>query len=86
MSDQPDYKSFLLRLWQVRSSAGSIWRASLEDPRTGIRLGFSGIRQLHEYLLEQTTNEQLEVDTNPPTTASSTSWQGTTASNSDPIE
>lgn len=54
MADKPEYRSFLLRLWQVNSASGMEWRASLEDAQTGIRLGFSSIRRLHEFLLDQT--------------------------------
>ena len=29
------YLSYLLRLWQVKTSSGLVWRASLESSRTG---------------------------------------------------
>lgn len=48
------YLSYMLRLWQAVSEAGSSWRASLEDPRTGERTGFSGLEDLFGYLSRQT--------------------------------
>ena len=55
MADQPDYKSYLLRLWQAQSPTGPVWRASLEDPHTGIRLGFATLQRLHQFLVEHTS-------------------------------
>jgi hypothetical protein len=48
------YLSYMLRLWQAVSEAGSSWRASLEDPRTGQRTGFADLGDLFGYLSEQT--------------------------------
>ncbi len=66
MADQPDYKSYLLRLWQAQTAGGMVWRASLEEPHTGTRLGFSSLQRLHEFLLDQTTAEPDR--TTPPAT------------------
>ena len=44
------YCSYLLRLWQVRSGGELVWRASLEDPRTGIRRGFATLEQMFAFL------------------------------------
>jgi len=55
-TQSPDYQSYLLRLWRVRSRAASpsheasIWRASLEHPHTGERVGFASLDDLVEYL------------------------------------
>jgi hypothetical protein len=54
MADQDSYRAYLLRLWQAREASSTRWRASLEDPRTGIRLGFSSLARLHAFLLDQT--------------------------------
>ena len=44
-----DYFSYLLRLW--REVEGTVvWRASLQDPRTGERVGFATLDDLVEYL------------------------------------
>ena len=58
-TQSPDYQSYLLRLWRVRSSAASpsheasIWRASLEHSHTGERVGFASLDDLVEYLRHQ---------------------------------
>jgi hypothetical protein len=48
------YISYLLRLWQTRDEARSIWRASLEDPQSGERRGFADLEQLCVFLKQQT--------------------------------
>ncbi len=63
MADQPDYKSYLLRLWQAQTAAGVAWRASLEEPHSGTRLGFSSLQRLHEFLLDQTAAEAHQTTT-----------------------
>jgi hypothetical protein len=45
------YQAYLLRLW--RESEADPWRATLEDPHTGERLGFSGADLLMAYLTQQ---------------------------------
>jgi hypothetical protein len=57
MSDQEEYRSYLLRLWHTPGARGGAWRASLEDPHTGIRIGFSSVERLHTFLLDQTERE-----------------------------
>jgi hypothetical protein len=52
---QPNQKhSYILRLW---SAEHSNWRASLEDPQTGERLGFSSLEQLFSFLMELSERE-----------------------------
>lgn len=48
------YVSYLLRLWRVRETDQFTWRASLDDPSTGERLGFTSLSELFEFLQEQT--------------------------------
>ena len=50
---QQRYLSYLLRLWQTESKGLLVWRASLEDARTGERQGFAGIDALLAFLREQ---------------------------------
>ena len=38
--EQLAYLSYLLRLWQTRSGDELVWRASLENARTGVRNSF----------------------------------------------
>jgi hypothetical protein len=61
---QRQYLSYLLRLWQA--SAGSsdphggtprdppLWRASLERPQSGVRLGFASLQELFVFLENET--------------------------------
>lgn len=57
---QPDYLSYLLRLWRVsgegsrRREGKAVWRASLESSRTGERRGFASLDDLFDFLREQT--------------------------------
>ncbi len=52
------YRSYLLRLWCAETPEGS-WRASLEDLRTGERLGFASPELLFAYLLEQVESDGI---------------------------
>ena len=53
------YVSYLLRLWRVSGGAQpfvpgeAVWRASLEHPLTGERVGFATLDDLVEYLRNQ---------------------------------
>ena len=50
---QPIQKcSFILRLWRVDQSKTANWRASLEIPETGKRIGFASLEQLFAYLID----------------------------------
>jgi hypothetical protein len=55
------YRSYLLRLWQVREETGLAWRATLVDVKTGEQCGFASLEDLTNYL-QQVTNESLEED------------------------
>ena len=55
MHDEPSrYLAYMLRLWQVETEAGRAWRASLESPHTGERLGFAGLEALVVFQEERT--------------------------------
>jgi hypothetical protein len=63
MSERPRlYIAYLLRLWQVASDGAPAWRASLEDPRTGERLGFGSLEQLVAFLHALTGEAGREPD------------------------
>jgi len=54
MSEQePRYISYLVRLWQIRSSGMLVWRASLESPQASERVGFANLEALFSYLRQQ---------------------------------
>ena len=46
--NRPCYCSYLLRCWAETNAQGevSLWRFSLEDPRTGQRHGFANLTEL----------------------------------------
>jgi hypothetical protein len=57
MTESRRYRAYLLRLWQVVGDDGApVWRAALEDARTGERHGFADLSQLCAFLTEQTAN------------------------------
>jgi hypothetical protein len=45
-----DYGAYLLRLWRERSGESARWRASLQDPHSGKRVGFASPEELFGYL------------------------------------
>jgi hypothetical protein len=67
VGEQPDYLSYLLRLWRVNDGGTShredgesehaggkaVWRASLESVRTGERRSFASLEELFDFLREQ---------------------------------
>lgn len=60
---QPDYRSYLLRLWRVSDDERPAWRAVLKSSRTGEEVGFGSLDALFRYLrseagLEPGENEQ----------------------------
>jgi hypothetical protein len=69
---QPHHLSYLLRVWTVDQNGTQIWRASLESPQTGERLGFPDLRALFAFLRRQTstasepnTGESASVERRP---------------------
>jgi hypothetical protein len=44
------YLAYMLRLWLVSNDGEPIWRASLESPHTGERLGFGSLEELFDSL------------------------------------
>jgi len=51
---QRRYLAYLLRLWLAENAGEPTWRGSLEDPHTGVRLGFADLASLLQYLRRQT--------------------------------
>jgi hypothetical protein len=55
--NQASYLSYILRLWrlegeeiQERREEELVWRASLDDPETGERIGFADLDTLFEHI------------------------------------
>ncbi len=60
--DLPEYHSYLLRFWHEGSRQRvDAWRFSLEDPRSGVRMGFDSLAGLVTFLAE--TVHECEVGT-----------------------
>ncbi len=53
--------SYLLRLWRTDELGGFSWRASLEIPETGERIGFASLEELFAYLMEQVEGDAKGV-------------------------
>ena len=57
--NQKDYVSYMLRMWQDSSDEGlssskeAAWRATLQSPRTGERVGFASLDDLFDFLKGQ---------------------------------
>jgi hypothetical protein len=54
------YLAYLLRLWQITDTGKTVWRASLEDSRTGDRQGFTSPEAMIAFLWEQIRNNDRE--------------------------
>lgn len=51
---QPEYLSYLLRLWRVEGGEQPIWRASLKGAGGGEQVGFASLEELFDYLRAET--------------------------------
>ncbi len=67
------YRSYLIRLWQVKGEEAALWRASLESPFTGECHGFANLKALFEFLEEDAdgtmqprqSSDDLRAETTP---------------------
>ena len=56
MDQRPaDYVSYLLRVWRSNGEDSSTWRASLENPHTGERMGFACLEDMFILLRQETS-------------------------------
>jgi len=62
---RPRYRAYLLRLWWAGHDGEAGWRASLEEPHTGIRYGFATLAQLFDFL-KQRTEDTSSDESAPP--------------------
>jgi hypothetical protein len=54
MTEPRRYRVYLLRLWQAEGDDDhTVWRAALEDARTGERRRFADLESLFAFLKEQ---------------------------------
>jgi hypothetical protein len=52
-TEQPDYASYLLRLWKSNECGNASWRASLESMAEGRRYNFAHVEALIAFLLNR---------------------------------
>ena len=50
MNDEQRYLAYMVRLWTVRRNGSRLWRASVEDVRTGERQAFADAAGLAAFL------------------------------------
>ncbi len=55
VEERLEYLSYLLRLWPEGGEEKAVWRASLESPHTGERVGFASLDELFDFLRQQTS-------------------------------
>ncbi|MBM4464520.1 MAG: hypothetical protein FJ014_02945 [Chloroflexi bacterium] len=61
--ERRDYLSYLLRLWRVGKEE-AVWRASIESPHTGQRIGFASLEDLFTFL-EKKVCQVVQGQTTP---------------------
>ncbi len=59
------YVSYLLRVWRADGDEAAVWRASLQDPHTGQRIGFADLQRLFAFLVEQTGDAPRDAHSAP---------------------
>ncbi len=64
MTERKRYFSYLLRVWLAEEGSQPQWRASLEDPLTGERQGFSSLEDVCRYLKRQIQPGAEEMEGN----------------------
>ena len=60
-----DYFAYLLRLWREKGGEAGRWRASLQDPHSGERLGFANLEALCSHLRRE-MGQLPEMDKDMP--------------------
>lgn len=48
-----NYLAYMLRLWQDQNEGSAVWRASLESPLSGERIGFASLEALCEFIVQR---------------------------------
>jgi len=52
--EERDYVAYLLRLWREKGGRTTQWRASLQHPHSGERVGFANLEELFGFLRRKT--------------------------------
>jgi hypothetical protein len=63
--DGRDYAAYLLRMWREKGTGLTRWRASLQDPHSGERVGFANLEELFGYLRRETGDLPERAGTTP---------------------
>jgi hypothetical protein len=59
--------AYVLRLWRVTNGEPAVWRAALQDLRSGERRGFVGLGEVVRYLERQMAGQEDDLgDCGPP--------------------
>ena len=67
------YQAYLLRLWRSDGAPG--WRASLEDPHSGVRRGFATLEHLIAFLHDQAGQQTPDLPADAEPTKKATDQQ-----------
>jgi hypothetical protein len=54
-----DYVAYLLRLWREKGGELTQWRASLQNPHTGEKVGFANLEAFFAYLRKKVAEEAM---------------------------
>ena len=66
MTEPRRYRVYLLRLWQAAGKDGQpVWRAALEDARSGERHAFADLERLCAFLEQQTATWTDDASPSP---------------------
>lgn len=73
--ERSDYISYLLRVWRSNGNE-TAWRASLQNPHTGERIGFASLEELFDFLRQRTgTVASLEASEEARSTSKVNNWR-----------
>jgi hypothetical protein len=64
MDKEKNYHAYLLRLWRENDNAP--WRVTLQDSRTGEKIGFTDLKKFSDYLEDKTEGRLLDFGSNHP--------------------
>jgi hypothetical protein len=60
--EQPEYLSYLLRLWRASDDERPTWRAGLKSSHSGEEVGFGSLDALFDYLRSEADLEPGEKE------------------------
>ncbi len=72
---QPEYLSYLVRLWRVSDDEEPTWRAVLKSSQTGQQMGFGSLEALFDYVRREAGLEP-RANEGDALTARPSQWKG----------